>query len=314
MRSNVKKTVFLLLVLSILFLLPFETSANSPKPGTKVEIAIDQIPEGSVFADLLVKIDPSNEKYVAFNSEYGSSLGLDEHSEIATYNENGFTSYTFHFSGAVSENLLKYVTGAGHVAKFAYYTEDSNDSFFSTLNELERYSPILKLALLDEEGEILEISDEFNIVPDKGYFLGYIQYSPANDSITVSVHTNTFSHIFDGIGFILALLIAGFMRITFSIIAETLIAIPFRLKPYYRIIITNLVTQIILTLAFALSGFNYLIILIIIEVLVYIAEFIVYTILFKEVSKLKLLVYTIVANTVTLGFGLLLNELGIFRG
>lgn len=309
-----KKITFIIICLSFICLTPFSTSANSPGPGTKIEIAIDQIPEGCVSADILVKIDPSHEKYVAFNSEYGKNLGLDEQSEIAAYYEDGFTSYTFHFSGAVSENLLKYETGAGYVAIFAYYTEDSNDSFFSALNELERYSPILKLALLDEEGEILEISDEFSIVPDKGYFLGYIQYSPSNDSITVSVHKNTFSHIFDGIGFILALLIAGFMRITFSIIAETLIAVPFRLKPYYRIIITNLVTQIILTLSFALSGFNYLITLIIIEALVYIAEFIAYTILFKEVSRLRILVYTIIANTVSLRFGLLLNELGIFRG
>jgi hypothetical protein len=313
MRVSMKKTVYLvfILALGVLFLLPFKTSANSPGPGTKVEVTIEQIPESCVYADLLVRIDSSHVIYTTNNIEYGKRLGLDEHAEIVTFDEDGFTSYTFHFRGAVSDNLLSHETGEGYIARFAYDTEERYDSMYSALNTLERISPVLKLALFDAEGQILEISDEFCIVPDQGYFLGYVNYSPADDSIHVSVYRNV---LIDMMDFLLFVLIAGFLRILFSVAAETLIAVPFKLKPYRRIVVTNLITQIILTIAFAMSGFHYLITLIAVEAFVYIAEFIVYMILYKDVSRLKILMYTITANTVTLGFGLLLNALGIFKG
>lgn len=312
MESIVKKAAFLLLAFSILFLLSSKTNANSPPPGNEVEIAIDQIPEGCVYADLLVKIRPSHEKYAAFNVEYGSKLGIGEQSEIAKYREDGFTSYTFHFSGAVSDNLIKYESDYGrYIAKFAYYTEDNSGSGYNALEELRSNSPVLRIALLNADGEILDLSDEFSINPQRVFFTGSVYYSPVNDTIRVSTYQNRLGDI---LYFIVAILIAGFLRINFSILIETLIAIPFKLKPYYKIIITNFITQTLLTIAFALSGFDYLFTLIVIEVLVYVVEFFAYTLMFKKVSKRRILLYTIIANTVTLGFGLLLNQLGIFRG
>lgn len=291
-------------------------SANSPGRATDICVDIYEKPENCIYVDLLVKIDPADKNYAVFNSEYGEKLGLDEKSAIAQYNVDGYKSYTFHFLGAESKNELIQNENNPDI----YYSEFAKDSTAdgsivnTAFNKLQTDYPILKIALIDSTGGIIKISDEFNIVPKRGFFTRHIYYHVATNSLEVSYYTGFFDDIFYSLKFTIFALFAGIFRIAFSTGIETLIAIPFKLKPYRKIVIVNLITQIILTTAMALSGFNYLITLIALEAFVYIAEFISYSFLYKQISKVRILIYTVAANTVSLGLGLLLNYLGFFKG
>lgn len=291
-------------------------SADSPGSAREINVYIFEKPENCIYVDLLVKINPTDKNYVAFNSEYGEKLGLDEKSEIAQYNTEGYMSYTFHFLGAASENILikdESIVDA-YYSKFAKHSVVDGSIDFDAFDRLQTDYPVLKLALIDSTGRIIKVSDKVSIAPRRGYIRGPIHYHIATNSVIASQYTRLLDGIFYSLKFIIFALFAGIIRIAFSTGIETLIAIPFKLKPYRKIVIVNLITQIILTTDMALSGFNYLITLIALEAFVYITEFISYSFLYKQISKVRILIYTVVANTVSLGLGLLLNYLGVFKG
>ena len=89
-----------------------------------------------------------------------------------------------------------------------------------------------------------------------------------------------------------------------SVGIETLIAIPFKLRPLWKVSLVNLLTQIILIVFMRCSDIPYLTALIIGEAYVYISEFVAYSYLYK-IPKWKLAVYTVVANTFTLALGII---------
>lgn len=312
-----KKHIYLLLfILIFTSLTPMVVSANAPGPAKKINVGIYEKPSNCVYVDLFIKINPADKNYVAFNSEYGENLDLDEKSEIAQYNVDGYMSYTFHFFGAVSENTL--IKGKSsldsYYSEFASYSYEDGSIDFTAFEKLQKGYPVVKLALIDSTGAIIKVSDKVSIIPERGFFTGYIYYHVATNSLEVSNYTGLLNDVFYSFKILIMFLFAGILRIAFSTGIETLIALPFKLKPYRKIVIVNLITQIILTIAMTLSGFNYLITLIALEAIVYVAEFISYTFLYKKFSKIKILLYTVAANTVSLGFGLLLNYLGVFKG
>jgi hypothetical protein len=106
----------------------------------------------------------------------------------------------------------------------------------------------------------------------------------------------------------------AFVRIAVSITTETLLALSFEIKPIRKIIAVNALTQIGLISFIRFSGIPYTTALIIGEVFVYLFEFGVYCLIFKNVSKLKLALYTVTANTVSLAVGLLLNTFRVLEG
>lgn len=311
-----KKFIYLLLILIFVCISPNVVSANSPGPANQIYVGIYEKPNNCVYVDLLIKIDPSDINYVFFNSEYGKKLGLDDKSEIAQYNVDGYMSYTFHFFGAAAENKLiedENRIGA-YYAEFATHLKLGNNYDYSAYDKLKTGYPILKLVLIDSTGDIIKISNEFSIVPERAYFTGGIYYHVNSDLLEVSNYTGLLDDTFHSLGFLIMVLFAGIFRIAFSTGIETLIALPFKLKPYRKIVVVNLITQMLLTIAMALSGSNYLIGIIILEFFVYLAEFISYLFLYKQFSIMKILIYTVIANTVSLSLGLLMNYLGIFKG
>jgi hypothetical protein len=291
-------------------------SANSPAPADNIHVVIYEKPDNCVYVDLLIKINPSDKNYVVFNSEYGEKLDLGEKSAIAQYNVDGFMSYTFHFLGAMSENTLVKEEGSpdSYYSEFAGYRDPDGSLEFNAFDRLQADYPILKLALIDSMGTIIKVSDKVSIATRRGYLSGPIYYHIAANSVEVNIIPGFLDNILYLLKFLIMILFAGIFRFAFSTVIETLIAIPFKLKPYRKIVIVNLITQTILTIAMALSGYSYLVTLIAIEAFVYVAEFISYSILYKQFSKIRILFYTVVANTVSLGLGLLLNYLGVFKG
>ena len=100
-------------------------------------------------------------------------------------------------------------------------------------------------------------------------------------------------------------------------LTEWLVSIPFHLHSVYgkRIVLTNVVTQVIMhilevsffaKLALANSFGSYALFVAVLEVLVYISEFLIYCKIIPNYSKKRLLLYTICANTASLLIGLLL--------
>ena len=57
-----------------------------------LDISFGEVPEGTAFADILVKGKLGREQYVDFNVYNGSVLRVDSSCELAKYDEDGYTS------------------------------------------------------------------------------------------------------------------------------------------------------------------------------------------------------------------------------
>lgn len=310
-----KKYSLVLMILVFVLLIPLTVSANSPPPVRIIGVRVFEKPVDCVYVDLLIKIDSEDENYIALNSGYCEKLGFDENSEIVQYSKNGYASYTFHFLDAVSDNtLVKKESSDGSAfydAEFAkYYITDTG--FSSTaLSRLRNGYSNMKLVLLDAQGGIIQISDRFDIGSSSHSTRGGVIYHAETNTIEVNEYVGSFVRFLQSI---MTLLLIALFRFIFSIGTETLIAAAFKLKPYWKIVTVNLITQLILTIAMAFSSYDYWITVIALEVFVYLSEFAIYSMLYKNFSKTRILLYTVIANTASLGFGLLLNYLGIFKG
>jgi len=56
---------------------------------------------------LLIKIDSSDKNYTTTNDDNLTINNLTANSEIASYNDSGFESFTFHYKGAVLFSLVQ---------------------------------------------------------------------------------------------------------------------------------------------------------------------------------------------------------------
>jgi hypothetical protein len=124
-------------------------------------IELENAPEGTAFADILVK-DKKNDKYAAdFNEENGKLLGLDRGCGLAGYDKDGYTSMLLRHNCAVFESSEQTHTVFG--------LKEENSTLF------DHFSSI-KVAYCDKDGNILGITNEVRI---KKSFWGMPAYTIA---------------------------------------------------------------------------------------------------------------------------------------
>lgn len=298
-----KKFILTFVVLiTIVSCFTFSVNANGPAPPRGINVYAEKLPENALYIDLLIKVDSNDKNFTSINSINIEKYNFANDAEIIKYNKDGFQSYTFHFKDSISKMNI-----VDNESSFTYETESNNSQFYTIKSEYN----LIKVALLDENGNIIKVSNEINVSPKKiGFFTGAIYCDFETNSIDIGFYDSPFNLII----FLFGAIFIGGLRILFTVLTETLIAIPFKLKPVWQVAFVNLFTQLILTTIMALTIAPYLKLLIIMEIAVYLIEFIAFRLLYKDLSTKRLALFVIVANTVSLSIGLLLNSLGIFIG
>ncbi|WP_294410795.1 hypothetical protein [uncultured Ruminococcus sp.] len=111
-------------------------------------IALENAPEGTVFADILVK-DKKNDKYaVDFNEENGKLLGVGKDCGLANYDTDGYTSMLLRHNCAVFESSEQKHT----VLKL----KEENSTLFGHFRSI-------KVAYCDKDGNILGTTNEVKV-------------------------------------------------------------------------------------------------------------------------------------------------------
>lgn len=282
----------LLAFLTLFFLCcPIMTAfANSPAPPSYFYCKVENVPNDAVFVDILIEISAQSSGYTDLNSK-NLLPNITADSEIVRYNQDGYRSLSFHYD----------VLSRMEVDSPYFTMNVSNQS-------MDKVSKSIKVALLDINGNIIKISDAVNTTPPTNdEFARTLNYDASSSTPTIQ-----FMHFYKGssnILFILPFILILIARLLISVGVETIIAVPFKLNPLRKIIVVNVLTQTVLILFMQFSTLPYVFALIIAEAFVYLSEYIAYVMLFKEEVKWKLAAYTIVANTVTLVIGLVMNNL-----
>jgi len=296
-----KKTLLFLFSTLLIFVAAMTVSANSAPPPLPnyFYCTVLNAPDNAVYFDILIEITPQDATYKETESNIKS---VD--SAIASYNENGYMSLTFHYKN------LEYADNK--ILSPSFEIKDSDLS-------IDQISPTIKAVILDENGNILQISEAISTAPETtdayAYQLTYdaagniatLQFFQSDESSSSSLNLLKLLYPNQLLIFLLFVII----RLALSVGIETLIAIPFKMRPLWKVPVVNSVTQLILIVFVLCSGISYITALIIGEIFVYIAEFVAYIYLYKSIPKWKIAIYTVVANTVTLAMGLLMNAYNI---
>ena len=308
MKRNVSWLVALVLILCIC---PLPVSANSPAPSPWYTFEIQNYPKGTMYVDILIQLPESDPNYVELVTE-NVPAGFSEDAEIIRFCENDFRSYTFHYRGAQSSIRLgskNYVT---------IFTDSSRIYDADTYDHLEDVEQrgMVRIAMLNPEGNILQISKPLSIRPSGlfSYSLGRFSYDAEQDELIVESHSNGL------IVFLFA--VVGLLGILWTCWVEYLVARLFiGIKEHTGLIlVTNLVSQLLMRIAqillLGLCGrlgllLSYIPLVLALEAVVYLCEYLFYHKMMPDVSWQRCLVYTVCANTVSAVSGLILMSIFI---
>ncbi|SHM77480.1 hypothetical protein [Ruminococcus flavefaciens] len=139
-------------------------------------IDLKNAPEGTAFADILVK-DRKNDKYaVDFNEENGKLLGLTKDCGLAQYSKDGYTSMLLRHSCAcfdkaeISEHMYT-----------SFRLKEENSEIFN-------HFQTIKVAYCDKDGNVLGVTEKAKF--DKLRFnIGAYTINANGDSLSCSIST-----------------------------------------------------------------------------------------------------------------------------
>ena len=276
-------------------------SANGPVPSPDIYLECRGMPLDLAYVDLLIPMDPNAEDFRSYNTEHGSEYDIGSTSEIVRYSNDGYYSYMFHFEGASVK-----IEHDGSNSSGRYVTV----RFADTVWNVQEKGDYFKLAMVDQNGNIIHVTEPIQIGGDrKGFFAGIVRidgntWEVTDDGWYVSPYS-----IFDA----LFKMIFSVPRVLFSVGIEILIAcLFFKIKQLYKILLLNIFTQLGLSIFMSTTDLTYLQSLAIGEMAVYLVEAVAMIMMYRDMSKGRLVAFVVIANTVTLALGLLLNHLGVF--
>lgn len=297
-----KRAACLIVILLILIsVLPITVFANSPPPYPVYRFELTNLPEGTQYVDMLIKLPTDDSKYVPLVYE-NLPDGFSENAQIVLYCEDDYRSYTFHYAEASS--IIK-VPEHGAV----YFFE--KDPFLGEpkkghLLDVEDRGDIC-LALLDENGDILQVSKAQSLKPmGRLDSISYaFSYDAQADKLVIESRGRS--------PLMVALYIfTGLIGTILTCVVERLVARLFGLDIMYGglILQTNIVSQILMRILYlplyTLVFRRYAFAVVFLEVLIYVGEAFFYCWRMKYTPRKKVVLYTVVANTASLIFGLLI--------
>ena len=114
-------------------------------------LTLSNVPEGTAFADILVKDKNGDEYAVDFNEENAGLLGVDRDCGLAAYDTDGYTSLLLRHNCAVFREVR--------------HSEQIDESFILNADNSELFNRYhhIKVAYCGKNGNILGVTDEVKV-------------------------------------------------------------------------------------------------------------------------------------------------------
>ena len=297
------RQILIRLLASILIILavisvPAPVPANGPPPPPFLNVSLRRVPAGAAFADILIKIDESDPNFTYVNEGNLELLGLSVDAEIVGFNADGFMSFTFHYNDAFSDIRIRREQHHNLQVRFAA-REGRADFNSAQFQDLRNNYRDMKIVFLDNEGNIVHISREFTLPAPRTHLIGLTYEYRAEEEVRIDIRSSAIGEI---------ILIWAIVVLSIALEFGLGLVFGFRGKQLLIILLANVTTQVLMWVIY----FNFMMQLphitavIILEAAIYPAEFLIYrkSPHMEKESTLKLLIYTILANTLSLAVGI----------
>ncbi|MBQ9833990.1 MAG: hypothetical protein IJO33_02225 [Bacilli bacterium] len=265
---NKKLIVFILISI---FVFPMVVFADEgPKPS--IDIKIKNLNTTNYLVDLFV-YDEDGTAYASEMNYNGEGLSKKQINKL----------YELNFDGWISE-----ATRWNHYLLFAQCAGNSKyENSFSYFGTPKKY----KIVIINNDTGDIKISNEIIRNDFNSYVI--IDYDTMN---VVNENNNYLKTIMN-------LIIALILTVGF----ELLIAYILKIKNYKIITVTNVITNLVLQILLVIFTNNYLLSFIVGELIIILTELIVYLCNLKNITKFKIILYTLTANAITIVITFLLK-------
>lgn len=199
MKKNSIVAVIITLIVSMFLSSQNIVYADSQPKARTITIHLTQLSDDAYYVDLLVKITDSDAVYTTFNSENAERNGFNENDCYVGYENEGYISYSLHFTNADNDMKIdKYKSDySENIRADNEFIPFNYPNYNENFDLLMQYSPQIKVAILNEDKEVISVSDVGTIKKAKGYLTGGITYNISSNSLKVDYYTpnNTFGII-----------------------------------------------------------------------------------------------------------------------
>ncbi len=290
------KKYIILLMMFVMFILCYGTVNADTGPKPTLEITVINPEDSSYYLDLLGK----EGEYGYFEATNGNEEYDNMHDQpIYKYNKDGWKA--IHMRTWVLNGKL-----TGDPAE-----KDKNGKVLTMKHSFGYVGVPQKFKIIIQKSDgTIQVSD----IIRNGYFNARVKYDMKTNQV-LSVRGNILKN---GAKLDKEFLKDYLVRLLLTLIIEVFLAIPFfysKPKRLLLIAVVNIITQTFLTIAMLFNypfmsnmPFNtgYLAVLAIGEVLVFLAEYLIYVKLFGKEEKIQIAAYTLIANAVSIAAGFIM--------
>lgn len=168
-------------------LLPIQTLTASAR-GRLEDLAVEStgLPKEAVYMDMLISMDENDEAYTPFNEENMKQYSFDT-TAIAEYNSEGFVSMSCHYKDNLTDMEIHLNARGDYHNSFILerLSDGSLGAPGSLVNRLLDEKRQFRIALLDENGSIIQLSKPFDSKTKNGPLIHYIGYDAENNTISL---------------------------------------------------------------------------------------------------------------------------------
>lgn len=177
----------IIIILCCLILLPFQSlTVYARDQLDNLVVESSGLPKEAVYMDMLITIDENDEAYTPFNEENMKQYSFDT-KVITEYNRDGFVSMSCHYKDNLTRMRIQTDARGDYINSFTL-EKNANGNIYSNYQlvyKLLREDSRFRIALLDENGGIIQISKPFVINGKKGNLMGYIKYDAENNTLSL---------------------------------------------------------------------------------------------------------------------------------
>ena len=188
LKKRRRKMRNIIIIFCCLMLLPFQMlTASAQAKLENLAVESSGLPDNAVYMDMLISMDENDEAYTPFNKENMKQYSFDTKT-IADYNSEGFVSMSYHYKDNLTRMKIQTDVRGDYINSFTLKRRSDGNIYsnYQLVYNLLKEDRQFRIALLDENGGIIQISKPFGITGRKGDLLGYIKYNAEHNKLSLN--------------------------------------------------------------------------------------------------------------------------------
>ena len=181
---------FLIILCCIIFL-PFQSlKAYARIHLENLSVKSFNIPDNAAYIDMLIAMDVNDKDYVPLNEDNMKAYSFDIR-KIDEYNDDGFISMSCHYKNVYTKMKVERINDGDNVVAHNSFTllKSYDGKLFQDADLVSKFireKRRFKIAVIDDKGNVIQVSKPFDITGKNGDLIKPISYDISNNSFKLT--------------------------------------------------------------------------------------------------------------------------------